>query len=170
MELNQIKDGQDFRFKNLYENYCKTFPENERRSHSQFTDLFENDKVKVFSILNESNFIGYLIVWELEDFAFLEHFEVFEEFRNRHFGGEILKKLIQLYSHIILETESQDYNEDAPRRINFYTRNGFELISNSYVQPSYGDDKSSLELLLFANFKPKNLKSITDNIYDVVYA
>lgn len=170
MEFLQLSDFEDFSVKYIYRNYCKTFPENERRSIEQFQTLFENDKVKVFSILNESTFIGYLIIWQLEDFAFLEHFEVFEEFRNHKFGSEILNKLKENHTRIILETETVNYNEVAPRRIKFYQKNGFQEISNTYLQPSYGEGKTSLELLLFANFKPENLERITENIYEVVYS
>lgn len=169
MEFIKITDSEDFRVKNIYDSYCRTFAKAERRDESQFIDLFENEKVKVLSILNDSSFIGYLIVWELENFAFLEHFEVFEEFRSQSFGAEILNKLAEEHAHLILETETEHYNEDAPRRIKFYLKNGFQLISDSYAQPSYGEGKSSLELLLFANFKPESLERITENIYDVVY-
>ncbi|WP_417427636.1 GNAT family N-acetyltransferase [Halpernia sp.] len=169
MEFIQIKNFEDFRVKNIYENYCNTFPELERRSEKQFRQLFKNENVKVLSLLNELKFIGYLIIWELQGFVFLEHFEVFESYRNQKFGEEILKELERDYFKIILETEKENFNENAKRRITFYLKNGFHQISDSYVQPSYGDGKTNLELLLFANWEVENLDLIIENIYDVVY-
>ncbi|SFI22411.1 GNAT family N-acetyltransferase [Halpernia frigidisoli] len=169
MEFNLIDEFEDFRVKSIFEAYCDTFPENERRSESQFENLFKKEKVSVFSIVNNSQFIGYFIMWDLEGFAFLEHFEIFEAFRSNNFGSEVLQKLKENYSKIILESEPEHFNSIAGKRIKFYQRNGFKIISENYIQPSYGEGKPDLNLLLFANFQPKNLEKITENIYDVVY-
>ncbi|MBC7556073.1 MAG: GNAT family N-acetyltransferase [Chryseobacterium sp.] len=169
MEFVLISDFSDFRVKSIFKAYCDTFPEAERRSKAQFENLFEQETVKIFSILNDADFIGYFIIWELDGFVFLEHFEIFQSFRNKNLGSGVLKKLVQTYPNVILETETEKLNAEAPKRIIFYQNNGFHKILDSYVQPSYGEGKESLQLLLFANFQPENLEMITENIYDVVY-
>lgn len=170
MEFEPVRNFSDPHVKIIFKSYCDTFPENERRSEAQFENLFQQKKVKLFSILNISDFIGYLIIWQVDDFIFLEHFEIFRKFRNQQFGAKVLKKIKEVNPHVILETEPELLNGDSKRRIKFYARNGFHQISDSYIQPSYGEGKESLKLLLFANFQPQNLERITKNIYDVVYA
>lgn len=143
----------------IFSRYEKTFPENERRSKEQFLDLAENPDAYVFLIKNEDETIGYCVIWELSSFYFLEHFEVFEEFRNQKFGEKILESLQEKFEKIILETEPNSLSEIAERRLRFYQRNGFEVIEKNYLQPSYGEGKSSVNLFLMANFLPENLEN-----------
>ncbi|MEG0761359.1 MAG: hypothetical protein RR411_07725 [Chryseobacterium sp.] len=58
-------------------------------------------------------------------------------------------------------------NCDTP--ITFYQKNGFCLIDDMYIQPSYGEGKNKLELWLLANFQPLNINEAKDEIYDIVY-
>lgn len=153
----------------IFSRYEKTFPENERRSKEQFLDLAENPDAYVFLIKNEDETIGYCVIWELSSFYFLEHFEVFEEFRNQKFGEKILESLQEKFEKIILETEPNSLSEIAERRLRFYQRNGFEVIEKNYLQPSYGEGKSSVNLFLMANFLPENLENLVKEIYEIVY-
>lgn len=169
MEHLQITSFEDFRAVEIFRSYCETFPEDERRSEKQFRSLFTNPKVKVFSVLKELKNIGYLVSWELTNFVFIEHFEIFSEFRSLKYGSEIIGDLFKNYSHIVLEAEQENHGEDAKRRIAFYERNGFTVIDENYVQPCYEAGKNELKLLLFANWKQENIQLIKEEIYDVVY-
>lgn len=169
MDYIQLLDSEDSKVATIYKAYCETFPEEERRNELQFKDLFHKKEVKIISIFDKSDCIGYLIIWDLIDFTFIEHFEIFEKFRNRKLGAQIIKDVAKKYSKLVLETEPEDSNEFATRRIDFYKRNGFQIISDSYTQPSYGKDKPPLDLLLFANWKPENVFSIVNQIHKVVY-
>ncbi len=113
--------------------------------------------------------IGYLITWKLTNFVFIEHFEIFSEFRSLKYGSEIIGHLYKNYSHIVLEAEPADQDETAARRISFYERNGFMVIDENYVQPCYAPDKNSLSLWLLANWQPEKTDWIKEEIYDVVY-
>jgi len=68
-----------------------------------------------------------------------------------------------------LEIEPEHLDDNAKRRFSFYQRNGFNLIDEMYVQPSYGEGKNSLKLWLLANYTPENLEEVKDEIYDIVY-
>ena len=153
----------------IFSRYEKTFPENERRDKEQFLDLAEDPDAFVFLIKNEDETIGYSVIWELKDFYFLEHFEVFEEFRGQSFGSQILKELSDIYPKIVLETEHGNLNEIAKRRVSFYQRNGFSIIDNNYIQPKYSEEKKSLPLLLLANFTTPNPQKIATEIHNNVY-
>ena len=108
MEYLQINSFDDYRVAEIYKSYCETFPEDERRSEQQFRHLFSNPRVKVFSVLKDLKNIGYLISWELTNFVFIEHFEIFSEFRSLKYGSEIISHLYKNYSHIVLEAEPED--------------------------------------------------------------
>lgn len=169
MEFLHITSPEDYRIKEIYHSYSTTFPEDERRDWKEFITLFSNPKVRFTSVGHESKNIGYLIIWELSQTVFVEHFEVFEEFRNQKLGSKITDYLFTNYPRIVLEIEHETLNEDAKRRYFFYQKNGFQLIDEMYVQPSYGEGKKPLDLWLLANYKPENLVELKDEIYDVVY-
>lgn len=169
MEFLPITTADDYRVQEIYTSYTSTFPEDERRDREQFTTLFSNPHVKVISVLHDSQAIGYLIIWELSSYTFVEHFEVFEAFRSQKLGSHITGYLFKTYPRIVLEIEPDHLGDDAKRRYAFYQRNGFTLIDEMYVQPSYGEGKNSLDLWLLANYSPESLKEIKEEIYDVVY-
>ncbi|SDH97540.1 hypothetical protein SAMN05421846_10397 [Chryseobacterium taeanense] len=169
MEFLQITSSEDYRVQEIYSAYCTTFPEDERRDWEKLTTLFSHPKAKIISVFHESQNIGYLIVWELSNFTFVEHFEVFEEFRSQKLGSHITGYLFENYPRIILEIEPEHFGENAARRYSFYQKNGFHLIDEMYVQPSYGKDKKPLDLWLLSNYTPENVKEVKDEIYDIVY-
>lgn len=169
MEFLQITSPDDYRVQQIFHSYSTTFPEDERREWSQFIKLFDHPNVKIISVLNDTENVGYLIIWELTNYVFVEHFEVFSEFRNQKLGSHITDYLFKNYPRIILEIEPEHLNDDAKRRFSFYQRNGFNLIDETYVQPSYGEGKKSLPLWLLANYSPENLNEVKEEIYDIVY-
>lgn len=154
----------------IFNRYEQTFPENERRNKDQFLSLAENPNAFIFLIKNENQTIGYVVIWEISDMFFLEHFEVFEEFRNMKFGEKVLEVLKEKFGKIILESEPETLGETAKRRIGFYERNGFVIIKKNYLQPSYGEGKNSLNLYLMVNFVPENLEILINEVYKIVYS
>lgn len=169
MEYLEVTVCDDFRAVEIYKNYCETFPPDEQRSEKQFRALFSHPKVKVIAVLDNLQNVGYLIYWKLTDFVFLEHFEIFSEFRSKKYGSQIVADLFKEYSRIVLEVEPPELNVDAKRRIVFYETNGFTVIDESYVQPAYESHKNPLNLWLLANWKPEKTDWIKEEIYDVVY-
>ena len=149
--------------------YEKTFPEDERRDKDQFLALLENPDCFIFGVHHEGNLVGYVILWKFENFHFLEHFEVFEEFRNLKLGSQILSHLKEKFGNILLESEPKSLNEMAASRINFYLRNGFSILSKNYIQPSYGAGKNSIKLYLLSNFSSDNLKKLESDLRSKVY-
>jgi len=169
MEFNEIKSFQEPCAKEIYHSYISSFPEDERRDEPQFVQLFTNPNVKILSVSENQENVGYLIIWLLSEFVFLEHFEVFETFRNRKLGGKILEKLCSQFPEIILESEPEHLNETASRRIGFYLRNGFSIVADDYIQPSYGKGKQPLNLFLLSNFEIISSSEIISEIHQTVY-
>ena len=169
MEFIQITDREDFRAEEIFAAYNAAFPEDEKRTEAQFQALFSHPNVKVFCVLHELQFVGYVIGWQLSHFVFLEHFEVFPEFRNQNFGTAILSQLFENHGKIILEAEPAALNRNAARRIEFYRRNNFSVVDEHYIQPAYSKEKSAVEMWLLANFVPENLAVVKEEIFDIVY-
>ena len=153
----------------IFQSYASTFPENERRDWANFNDLLRNKQASILEIIENKQSIGYIVIWKILDFTFVEHFEVFEQFRNKNFGTSILTQLKETYKYIILEIEPPSLNDIALRRLNFYLRNKFYIIDNNYIQPSYGEGKEPIPLCLMANFTPINIYEIRSHIYSIVY-
>lgn len=131
----------------VYDAYCEAFPENERRNKKQFLSLFENPKAGVFSLQHDDRAKGYMVIWQLSGFVFMEHFEIFPAYRNQNMGTIIaLSELVGKYPRIVLESEPETFDGMSGRRIGFYQRNGFSIIDKDYVQPAYSSDKSALNL------------------------
>ena len=82
---------------------------------------------------------------------------------------EFLESLQEKFEKIVLETEPDSLSEIAARRLQFYQRNGFEIVEKNYLQPSYGEGKSSLHLFLMANFEPENVETLIQEIHKIVY-
>lgn len=169
MEFLPITSAEDPRVQEIYTSYTTTFPADEQRDQKHFLGLFTNPHVKFMSVIHESEEVGYLILWELSSFVFVEHFEVFERFRSKKLGSTIMNHLSESYPKIILEIEPADSGEDASRRYSFYQRNNFSLIDTTHVQPSYGKGKKSLNLWLLANYTPENLEEAKREILDIIY-
>lgn len=153
----------------IFASYESTFPADERRDQDQFLALLKNPKSFIFAVKNDETHVGYVILWKLETCYYLEHFEVFEEFRNLKLGSKVLEELKEKFGNIILESEPSQLDEMAARRINFYLRNGFSIISEDYIQPSYGAGKSSMNLFLLSNFEISDVKKIENELHSKVY-
>jgi ribosomal protein S18 acetylase RimI-like enzyme len=153
----------------IFASYESTFPEDERRDENQFLALLDNADSFIFAVKNDETQVGYVILWKLQDCFYLEHFEVFEEFRNLKLGSQILAELKEKFGNIVLESEPSHLDEMADRRINFYLRNGFSIISEDYIQPSYGPGKNSMNLFFLSNFEVFNVFYIEQELHFKVY-
>lgn len=169
MDFSPIISAKDSKISKIYTAYTTTFPEEERRDDTKFLALFNQPKAKIMSITENSENIGYLIIWELTNNIFVEHFEVFEEFRNKKYGSKILEHLSKVYPKIVLEIEPPHLSEEATRRYRFYQKNNYNVIDKNYIQPSYGPGKKSLELWLLANYAEENPHEIAEEIHRIVY-
>lgn len=169
MEFQLVSSFEDYRTEKILQGYTSSFPAEERRDDTKFRNLFENPNVNIFSILEDQHHKGYLITWHLSQGLFLEHFEIYDDFRGQNLGSKVLTELHKIYPKIILESEPSDLNDIAARRIDFYKRNSFAVVDEAYVQPSYGEGKPSLNLYLLTSFPCENLDLLKEEIWDTVY-
>lgn len=169
MEFIQLTSAEDFYVPEIYASYITSFPEDERRDSQHFKALFTNGRARIHTILDDRKSIGYQISWPLTGFLFIEHLEVFPQYRGLGYGKQIISELIKNEPKIVLESEPRNVDETAEKRIQFYEKNNFTVLEENYTQPAYSHEKKTVSLWLLANWQPEDINQIIENIYDVVY-
>lgn len=152
--------------------YLSAFPPSERREFEQLKSLIYNQECAINLIFDFGKLAGVVVFWNFPKFIFLEHLAVEPEMRNQGTGKRVLG-LIQKTCNkpVILETEIPG-DEISRRRIDFYERNGFSKLTRTYFQPSYGNNKPEVELILMStnsDFSETELDEIIGEMRKKVY-
>lgn len=146
MKLIPMKKAE---FSAVYDQLEQNFIREERRSREDAEAMLERSQYVVYHAISGDERVGFITVWELDGFTFAEHFVVYEAFRNRGYGAEILAALKEIYPRIVLEAEPP-VGEMPRRRIGFYERNGFCRNPRPYFQPSYYGEEDGVELVVMS--------------------
>lgn len=173
MKLERITDISSSDYKALCKLYTESFPEVERRTIEQLDRLVtEKGNMHFNSIINDEGILaGLMVFWDFGSFLYLEHFAIFPEMRNGGAGKRTLELLASVSGKPkVLEAEPAD-DGIAGRRIEFYRRNGFEVIEKDYMQPSYRKDEEGTPLWVMAtgSFDAGTTKDIISTIKNQVY-
>jgi ribosomal protein S18 acetylase RimI-like enzyme len=148
MEIKLQKINSDSELISIYDLYFSAFPANERRDYAGLKAQLKIHECSVSKILHGKQQVGLCIFWNFEDFVFLEHLAVEPAMRNLKIGEKVLTLLkTQFNKPLLLETEPPN-DEIAKRRISFYIRNSFFILSRNYIQPSYDHVSPGVHLCL----------------------
>lgn len=152
MELRRITRMEDPQLAEVISLYQQAFPASERREVNQLKRLVTEQPAMFFHIITEGKKLaGLFIYWKLEDFYYLEHLAVYPEMRNQKIGQKVLDYIREhLLGEHLLEVEPA-VDEMTSRRINYYRRNGYEVVEKQYRQPAYDDPEKSYPLWLMSN-------------------
>ncbi len=133
----------------VYEIMEQSFPKEEYRPYEGQLALAERANYRLYGEMADTGeLLGFMAVWELEGYCFLEHFAVSPTERNGGLGTAMLRELKELYRvPICLEVELPR-NGLTCRRVAFYKRNGFYLNPYPYEQPSLGEGRAPVPLQL----------------------
>lgn len=132
--------------------YDTSFPPEEKRPHKQHIQLMKkNNLYHFYTAMEEQTVIGIIILWKLQKFIFLDYLATLPNVRNKGYGKRIVEQLKKLVDNtIILEVELPD-NDLTKRRIDFYTRLGFNLLDFPYYMPQYNNPKEKFAMLLMSS-------------------
>ena len=159
-------------FIQFYNILTDSFPPDELRSRQEHLALLDEQVYKVWACYNAGQLQGFLTVWDLDGFAFIEHFAVKSSCRNSGLGGRMLHALsVKLGKRLCLEAELPETNL-AKRRLNFYRRNGFAVNEYPYLQPALEEGKSPVPLYILTTdggINEEEFEKLVDQIYKVVY-
>ena len=154
---------------NIYES---SFPEEERRSIELHQEILKKPHYNFEPLYDEENVVGILATWEFEDFIFNEHFAVDPKLRGKGYGSKLLKSFLdRIIKKMVLEVEMPD-TEVAKRRIKFYQGLNIHLNDYPYIQPSYGEGKESVPMMIMTYPDPideEEFNKIKDKLYKEVY-
>ena len=133
----------------------QAFPPAERRTEKGQRELLHRHSYSYRILEDEKgSFLGFLAVWDLGKFRFVEHFAVNEKARGKGIGGKALQMWMQESSTpVVLEVEPPE-TETAQRRIGFYQRMGMCLNHFPYLQPAMQEGQPPIPLQIMSWPKP----------------
>ena len=143
----QTASTEDFDF--VYDALEKSFISEECRDREDARRLMDEGRYTLLHVTDSEERVGFLTVWELDGFAFVEHFVTYEKYRNKGYGSAALELLKERYTNIVLEAEPPTEGI-AARRVAFYERCGFCRNDQYYFQPPYREGGDGVELVLMS--------------------
>ena len=137
------------RFNEVYKILEDNFPPDERRTYEKQKEILNDERYRVCTVEKDADIIAFFAVWVLDGFVFGEHLAVDKNFHNQGVGTKLLKEVASSFDvPFVLEIELENSSDTAKRRAGFYRRNGFNVNSYEYAQPSYGEGKSAIPMHL----------------------
>lgn len=172
--MNQIRIENilDDYFTEAWELYENSFPLEERRAIDSQAKLFESLNYNFDIIIEEEEFIGFLLWWEFDNLRYIEYFATVEGIRNKGFGKLIIETFIKRSQKpILLEVELPNSNLKK-RRINFYERLGFHLNAHFYEIPPMHEGFAALELLIMSfpcSITEKDVSNFIEQYHPIIF-
>lgn len=147
----RMKLANQQQLKQIYQLFENSFIPSELRPYDAFSHMFYNHDFQIYIEEQDSQVIAALIVWEFQDYIFLENFAVDQHLRGQGIGGVFLEKLKDFYPNydMILEVE-EDKNDLTHRRIQFYQRHQWLFNDFHYQQPSLRENMVGEELYIMS--------------------
>jgi len=159
-------------FDKVYNIMKKSFPPDEHRPHHEQKALLSVPEYLIRTLDVDGDIVGFIALWDFDDFTFIEHFALGERYRNRGLGGKFLRDTIhKINKPVCLEAEPPT-DELTVRRIGFYNRCGFHLNGYHYIQPSISEGRSPVELKIMTYphaVDESGFEEIRRVLYDKVY-
>ncbi|MFZ2538715.1 MAG: GNAT family N-acetyltransferase [Oscillospiraceae bacterium] len=161
-------------FQRIFEIMDASFPNNEMRTKENQYELFTTNRHYHIECLGNDNdeVLGFMIVWDLGEFIFIENFATDESVRGQGLGGDLLDFVVEKYQKdVILEVELPQ-DEMKSRRIGFYQRHDFIYNEFDYLMPPLrvGDEFLPLKIMSHKKeFSAKTFQPYQALIYKIAY-
>lgn len=157
----------------------RAFPENERRDLDAQAHNVDSDSVPMTCYAAYSGesgeFAGFITVWTLDGYRYVEHLATSESVRNGGIGGAIVDAVTAMEPDVpvVLEVEPESFGEMVRRRIGFYERHGLRLWrGRDYLQPPYRPGGESVRLMIMSTDgleAERDFDRVVDGIIERVY-
>lgn len=157
---------EDLKF--IYFQMEQNFIREEIRDYFDAEKVFDNEKYVVYHIVVEGERVGFMTVWYLEGFIFLEHFVVYGQYRGRGYGGVAFDMLLQQSDILVLECEPPK-TPVQKKRVDFYIRHGMIISEREYFQPPYRKGGEGCKLKLLSNVELTDFDKIVNILHKEVY-
>ncbi|MBU1975243.1 MAG: GNAT family N-acetyltransferase [Nanoarchaeota archaeon] len=172
MEFIKLENSDLQEFKEAWEIYRSSFPDDERRTLELQRELIKSKQYNFFMVTKDEVLVAIISDWDFGDFLFVEHLAVKEGLRGKGIGIELLKEYLSKNKRkIILEVERPE-TEIATKRIKFYEKIGFKLNDFDYIQPYYGKGKNPVPMFLMTypkKISESEFSTIREELHIIVY-
>ena len=173
LNFYRINSVNDSLFQPFFELYNEAFPAVERRSWAGLEHELKFEKrFCAHALMQDCKFAGLFNYWTFDTFYYIEHLAILPDFQGHKIGTEAIKIYkTQTKLPIIFEVEMPT-TPDSIRRINFYEKQGFHVVSHKYAQPPYHSDGFLIPMELMTNqlhFADTHFNIIKDTLYNQVY-
>lgn len=133
----------------IYAAMQENFVSDELRDFDSALAVMDDDRYGVYRIFDGDVDVGFICIWTLGEFAFVEHFVIYRGFRGGGIGGRAIDGVCKKFGKVILEVERPE-DEIKKRRIAFYERHGFSVNPQNYSQPAYRSDSERVPMRLMS--------------------
>ncbi|KIO43379.1 MULTISPECIES: GNAT family N-acetyltransferase [Porphyromonadaceae] len=170
MNLIRITSPDDRNLDRLIPLYEDAFPAEERRDIGQLRRMIKEKSDMYFSVVEcDGELCGFFVYWDMKDFYYLEHLAVYPSMRNKKIGQQVLNYVADHLKGIrLLEVEPMQ-DEMTTRRVRYYQRNGYQVLEEEYIQPSYDGVRDSCPLWIMGNQHSERLPEFIETIKRKVY-
>ena len=166
MTLEQIQFSD---FDTIYTQLENNFISAELRDYKDAKALLSNPCFSIYHVVEEDQNVGFVSIWNLDGFDFLEHFVIYEKYRNKGLGAKTLEVLKSSGKKLLLEAELP-VDEIQKRRVAFYQRCGFVKNSFDYAQPPYRKSENAVPMVLMSYpGAVENVRKTVKELYQKVY-
>lgn len=141
-ELILKEDYSKGNLKYVYNDLYSQFEKNELKDKAQFDMLFKGPNYKLLLCYDESDLIGYIIVYIdfKTNLMWLDYLAVLEEYHSRGYGTKMIETLKEKYKNLdgcMIEVEKEDDKDiNTYRRIKFYENLGCMRLNIDYMLPT----------------------------------
>lgn len=151
--------------------YISAFPQAERREEEILLKLLKTaTEIECLVIVENHLFCGFIIIWDFSEFVFIEHFATIPEIRGKGVGSKTIAQIREIYKKpILLEVEPTSNCIETQKRISFYEKLDFIIISKNYYQPSYKNDGKKYPMWLMSHGQIKDIQKAVYTIHKHVY-
>ncbi|MCD8029244.1 MAG: GNAT family N-acetyltransferase [Erysipelotrichaceae bacterium] len=142
----------------------KAFDPSELREYDWMKEIYDQKKFKIYASLKDEQLLGVITLWEFDDFNYIEHFAVDENYRGQGLGSMIIEDMKLLSDKpLVLEVE-KIVDTITQKRVHFYEKHGFQLSSYLFVQPPLRDNAKDV-LLIYMSYPTL----LDNNMYDRIF-
>ena len=138
--MNLINIGIEEFKKEVYPEYIKIFPKEERKELKTIEQNYDKKITKFIKICENNQFVGFFIINTIKNSQYvqLDYFAILEKYQNKGYGTkaiQLLKKQMEAYEGIFVEIEKLGLGKDKQdnllreRRAKFYETLGFEKLN-----------------------------------------
>lgn len=170
MNLIRITNPDDRNLNRLIALYEDAFPVEERRDIGQLKRMIKQKSDMYFNAIEcDGELCGFFVYWDMKDFYYLEHLAVYPSMRNKKLGQKVLDYAANHLKGVRLLEVEPIRDEMTTRRVRYYQRNGYQVLDEEYIQPSYDGVRDSCPLWIMGNRHSERLPEFIDTIKRKVY-